>query len=105
MEMKGDRKMPSESHALVRLVVGSGGELELVMGKEIWAALKKVVMEQDEAVEAAAVAAGRDPWVRVRLAPAAAVDASNAAMAHNAASSSTVSAMAGSDNSPCPPTS
>jgi hypothetical protein len=56
--------MPNESHALVRLAVGSGGELELVMAKEIWEALKKVVKEEEAAATAAAA---KEPFVRVSL--------------------------------------
>jgi hypothetical protein len=100
--------MPSDSHALVRLEVGSGGELELVMGREIWEALEKAVKEEGAT---AAVAAGRDPWMRIKLAPTATA-AFNVAAVPNADNppcppinlkTFNVTQVAGSDNVPCPP--
>lgn len=95
-----------QSHALVRLAVGSGGELELVMSREIWEALKSAMKEEEATAAKAAAAAeafeakaealeakasgAKEPFVRVSLARMT-VDSFN------------VTASPGTDQPPCPP--
>ena len=108
--------MADESHALVRLSVGTGGELELVMSREIWEALKSAMKEEEAAAATAAPAAGTEPVVRVSLkrmtmnaanlnlmAPPLADQPPCPPVGFNAFNTFTVSATPGTDMPPCPP--